>query len=97
MFISERSQFYFCLVYKARSGIRITVATEINREGKEGLQACSGVKNPPANAGDLGDAGSISGLEGPREKRVATHSRRIPWSEETGGYSPWGRKESDTS
>ena len=90
VFISERSQFYFCLVYKARSGIRITVATEINREGKEGLQACSGVKNPPANAGDSGDAGSTSGSEDPREKRVATHSGRIPWPEETGGLQSIG-------
>ena len=90
VFISERSQFYFCLVYKARSGIRITVATEINREGKESLQACSGVKNPPANAGDSGDAGSTSGSEDPREKRVATHSGRIPWPEETGGLQSIG-------
>ena len=22
---------------------------------------------------------------------------RIPWTEETGGYSPWGHKESDTT
>ena len=51
VFISERSQFYFCLVCKARSGIRITVATEINREGKEGFWTCSVVKNPPANTG----------------------------------------------
>ena len=30
---------------------------------------------------------------------MATHSSiltwRIPWTEESGGYSPWGRKESD--
>ena len=30
---------------------------------------------------------------------MATHSNilawRIPWTEEPGGYSPWGRKESD--
>ena len=33
------------------------------------------------------------------EKRMATHSSilawRIPWTEEPGGYSPWGHKESD--
>ena len=32
---------------------------------------------------------------------MATHSSvlawRIPWTEEPGGYSPWGRKESDTT
>ena len=31
---------------------------------------------------------------------MATHSSilawRIPWTEEPGGYSPWGSKESDT-
>ena len=39
---------------------------------------------------------------GPQEESMATHSSilawRIPWTEEPGGlYSPWGRKESDTT
>ena len=37
----------------------------------------------------------------PLEEGMATHSTilawRIPWTEEPGGYSPWGRKESDTT
>ena len=37
--------------------------------------------------------------EDPLEKRMATHSSilswRIPQTEEPGGYSPWGHKESD--
>ena len=38
----------------------------------------------------------------PLEKEMATHSSihawKIPWTEEPGGlYSPWGRKESDTT
>ena len=41
------------------------------------------------------------GREDPLEKEMATHSSipawRIPWTEEPGGYSPWGRKESDTT
>ena len=41
------------------------------------------------------------GQEDPWEKRIATHSNilawRIPWTGEPGGYSPWGRKESDTT
>ena len=42
------------------------------------------------------------GWEDPLEKGMATHSSilawRIPWSEEPGRlYSPWGRKESDTT
>ena len=60
------------------------------------------VKNPPANAGDVTDAGSIPGsgrstggghskppqyscLENPRGQRSLA------------GYSPWGRKELDTT
>ena len=41
------------------------------------------------------------GREDPLEKEMATHSStlawRIPWREEPVGYSPWGRKESDTT
>ena len=37
--------------------------------------------------------------EDPLEKGMATHTSllawRIPWTEEAGGYSPWGHKESD--
>ena len=39
--------------------------------------------------------------EDPLEKEVATRCSvlawRIPWTEEPGGYSPWGHKESDTT
>ena len=51
------------------------------------------VKNPPANAGDLRDAGLTPGLgrsPGGREG-MATNSTvlacRIPWTEEPGGIS----------
>ena len=60
------------------------------------------VKNAPANAGDARVAGLIpgSGSLG-REEEMATHSGilawRTPWTEEPGGYSPWGCKESDTT
>ena len=41
------------------------------------------------------------GREDPLEKEVATHSStlacKIPWTEEPVGYSPQGRKESDTT
>ena len=44
------------------------------------------VKNPSANAGDLG---SIPGWENPLEKEMATHSCilawEIPWTGEPGG------------
>ena len=47
------------------------------------------VKNPPANAGDVGDSGSIPGSgRSPGEEILATHSSilawRIPWTEEPG-------------
>ena len=39
------------------------------------------------------------GWEDPLEKEMATDSSilgwRIPWTEEPGGYSPWGPKELD--
>ena len=48
------------------------------------------VKNPPASAGDIKDAGSIPGSERALGKgEMATHSStlawRIPWTEEPGG------------
>ena len=46
------------------------------------------VKNPPANAGDIRDAGLIPGLERYPGGRHATHSRilawKILWTEESG-------------
>ena len=40
------------------------------------------------------------GGEDTLQKGIATHSSilawRIPWTEEPGGYSPWGHEESDT-
>ena len=39
------------------------------------------------------------GWEDPLEKEMATHSSilawRIPWTEEPGGFSPWGHKGGD--
>ena len=39
------------------------------------------------------------GQEDPLEEGMATHSSilagRIPWTEEPGSYSPWGRRELD--
>ena len=46
------------------------------------------VKNPPANAGDAGNVGSIPGWEDPLEEKMAAHSSilawKIPWTEEPG-------------
>ena len=57
------------------------------------------VKNPPANAGDLG---SSLCREDPPEKEMATHSNILPifweiqWTEEPGGLQSLGSQESDT-
>ena len=53
------------------------------------------VKNPPGNAGDTGDAGSIPGSDKfPRRRGIATHSNilawRITWTEEPGGLESIG-------
>ena len=47
-----------------------------------------GVKNPPANAGNISDMGLIHWSGDPLEEGIATHSStlawRIPWTEEAG-------------
>ena len=47
------------------------------------------VKNPPANAGDIRDMGSLPGWEDSLEEGIATrssiHAWRIPATEEPGG------------
>ena len=47
------------------------------------------VKNPPANAGESRDKGSILCWEDPLEEGTVTHSSilawRTPWTEEPGG------------
>ena len=59
------------------------------------------VKNPPANARDIRDVGSIPGSgrsPGGEHGNSSILAWRIPWTEEPGGlYSPWGRKELDTT
>ena len=58
-------------------------------------------KNPPANAGNVTDGGSIPGSEDPLEQETATPFNapawRIPWTQELGGYSPWSHEDSDTA
>ena len=36
-------------------------------------------KNPPANAGDVGEAGSILDREDPQEEGMAIHSSILAW------------------
>ena len=59
------------------------------------------IENPPANVGDIKDAGSISGLGRSPEEGMATHSVPLPGKSHGRrslvGYSPRGRKQSDTT
>ena len=52
------------------------------------------VKNLPASAGDIRDAGSSLGREDPLEEGMAIHSSipawKIPWTEEPGGLQSMG-------
>ena len=52
------------------------------------------IKDPPANAGDVRDLGSIPGWEDPLEEGMATHSSvlawRIPLTKEPGGLRSIG-------
>ena len=47
------------------------------------------VKNPPVNAGNTGDVGSVPGSGRSPEEEMAIHSSilggEIPWTEEPGG------------
>ena len=48
-------------------------------DGKAASQVALVVMNPPANAGDLRDVGSILGQEDPLEEAMATHSSILAW------------------
>ena len=52
------------------------------------------IKNPPANAGDIRDAGWIPEQEHPLEEDMTAHSNiltwRIPWTEEPGWLQTMG-------
>jgi len=65
-----------------------------------GFPGGSALKNLPAIAEEARDAGLISGLGRSLEEGMVIHSSilawRILWTEEPGGYSPWGHKEMDT-
>ena len=67
-----------------------------------GFSDGSVVKNPPANAGDTGDTGSIPGWKDPLEEEMATHSSilvwKIPWTEKPGGLQSMElQKKSDST
>ena len=60
------------------------------------------VKNPPANAGDIKDVGSIPGMRishgGHGNNPLQYSCLENPQGQRSlAGYSPWGRRESDTT
>ena len=59
------------------------------------------VRNPPANAGDIGVVGSIPGLGDSLGEEKAAHSIFLPGEfrgqSSLAGYSPWGHKEANTT
>ena len=65
----------------------------------EGLPQWLNGKEPTCNAEDAGDVGSIPGLGispgGGNSTHFSIPTWEIPWTEEPGGHSPWGRKELD--
>ena len=58
------------------------------------------IKNPPVNAGDTRDSGSISRLGRSPEKEMITYSSilawKMPWTEEPGGPEVHGVTKSQT-
>ena len=66
-----------------------------------GFLSDSVVKNQPAMQEPQETLAPSLGQEEPLEEGMATHSSilasRVPWTEESGGYSPQGLKESDTT
>ena len=69
-----------------------------SRYSREDSQVAQWVKNPPAVQEKQVQSPC---REDPLEEGMAAHFSilvwRIPWTEEPGGLSPWGQKESDTT
>ena len=78
------------------SAILETRASECHLRKTMASQVLVVVKNPPANAGNVRDAGLIPGLGRSQEEGKATHSNilawRIPWTEESGRLQSMGRR-----
>ena len=68
-------------VQGSQSRTRLSDWTELNWHYvcKVGFPGGSVVKNPPINAEDAGDMGSIPGQEDPPEKQMATYSSILAW------------------
>ena len=79
--------------------------TLLTCEAMQASQVALVAKNPPANAGDLSDAGSD--LSDPWFRKIPWRTKWQPTpgslpgeshgQRSLAGYSPWGHKESDTT
>ena len=83
------------LDFRSKNIIRDTEAHLIKQSPHLwGFPGGARVKNPPANAGDMIDPGSILHWEDYLEKGMETHSSilawRIPWTEEPSGLQSLG-------
>ena len=59
----------------------------------QGFPGGLAIKNPPANAGDMGLIPGSGRSPGEGNGNPLQYSAWvIPWTEEPGGYSPWGCK-----
>ena len=80
-----------CKIKNAPSSNELWNPTLYKLSSSKGFSGGSGIKNPPANAGD---PGSVHGWEDPLEMERAIHfsilTWEIPWTGSLSGYSPWG-------
>ena len=101
--LEQCSQMWYTLLPKPKRPIKHSapLLSAGNSRYTRASQVALVGKNSAASAGDLRDTGSIPGSGRSLEEGMATHSSilcwRIPWTEEPGGLSPWGHKESDTT
>ena len=66
-------------------------------EPKKGFLGDSVVKNPPANAGETGSIPGSGKSSGEGNGNPFQYSCQGNGQRRVVGYSPWGRKESDTT
>ena len=89
---------------KKRAQPHLLPCTSVNTQPTEclgGAGISHVIKDPPANAGDIRDVGSIPGKEDPPEKEMATHSNIFAWeitrTEEPGGLWSTGSQRVNTT
>ena len=90
------------LSYQAYSDLFLSAWNSPFVNSSSGFPGGTVIKNLPANAGDARDVDLIPGVrKNPWKEEMATLSSilawKLPWTEEPGGHSPCGCKESDVT